>query len=49
MLFRSEQYQPVRLLGGPVRDPEEILEEIQKLGQEIMELTQQLAEAAYDR
>lgn len=44
-----EQYQPVRLLGGPVRDPEEILEEIQKLGQEIMELTQQLAEAAYDR
>ena len=43
-----EQYQPVRPSAGPIQDPEQILEEIQKLGWEIMELTQRLAEAEYD-
>ena len=43
-----EQYQPIRMLGGPVQDPGEILDEMQQLGQEIMELMQQLAEAEYD-
>ena len=43
-----EQYRPVRPSAGPIQDPEQILEEIQKLGREIMELTQQLAEAEYD-
>lgn len=44
-----EQYQPVRLSGEPVQDPKEILAELQKVGREIMELTQRLAEAEYDR
>ena len=42
-----EQYQPVQLLDGPVQAPEEILEELRKLGQEILELTEQLAEEQY--
>jgi len=42
-----EQYQPIQLTGEPVQDPEEILGELQKLGQELMELTNQLSEEMY--
>lgn len=43
-----EQYRPVQLLSGPVQDPEELLDELQNLGAEIMELMKQLAEAEYE-
>lgn len=38
----SEQYQPVQLLQKSMQEPREILKEMQKLGHEIMEVTEQL-------
>jgi len=42
-----EQYQPVLPLSESVQDPEEILGELRQLGQEIIELTEMLAEEKY--
>lgn len=43
-----EQYRPAQLLSGPVRDPKELLEELGRLGREMMDLTARLTEAEYD-
>lgn len=43
-----DQYQPVQLFNKPVQPPEEILKQLLTLGEEIVALTRQLAEADYD-
>lgn len=44
-----DRYQPVKLAGEPTEKPREILGEMQKLGEEMLALTRQLAEAEYGR
>ena len=44
-----ERYQPIKLAGEPTEKPREILGEMLKLGEEMLALTRQLAEAEYDR
>ena len=44
-----DRYQPVKLAGKPTENPKEILVEMQKLGEEMLALTRQLAEAEYGR
>lgn len=44
-----DRYQPVKLAGEPTENPKEILVEMQKLGEEMLALTRQLAEAEYGR
>lgn len=44
-----DRYQPVKLAGEPTEKPQEILVKMQKLGEEMLALTRQLAEAEYGR
>lgn len=44
-----ERYQPIKLAGEPTEKPQEILGEMLKLGEEMLALTRQLAEAEYGR
>ncbi|MCI9508513.1 MAG: N-6 DNA methylase [Angelakisella sp.] len=44
-----DRYQPVKLAGEPTEKPREILGEMLKLGEEMLALTRQLAEAEYGR